>query len=157
MGERTHARGAVWDPGVYHEFLGAGEITDMKPSELRLPGSVAADFHDGHDVYHEGDTVAFDSGAGTTHARIERIVKADTGDWVAEAITVGSGGGTRIALTPSRVRSTMRKEGFPRVPLGPKRNLGFSPGVRLEDKAELRGHFDLPRTRRSCDRDGRSA
>ena len=148
---------ARWDHGEYHEQLGADEITDIEPSVLRLPGSAGADFHDGHDVYHEGDTVAFDSRAGTTHARIERIVRAATGDWVAEAITVGSGGGTRIALTPSRVRSTMRKEGFPRVPLGPKRNLGFSPGVRLEDKAELRGHFDLPRTRRSCDRDGRSA
>jgi len=148
---------ALWEGGEYHELLGADEITDMEPSELRVPGSAGSEFSDGHDVYHEGDTVAFDSRAGTTHARIERITQAATGDWVAEAITVGSGGGTRIALTPSRVRSTMRKEGFPRVPLGPKRNLGFSPGVRLEDKAELRGHFDLPRTRRSCDRDGRSA
>jgi len=37
----------------------------------------------------------------------------------------------------------MRKEGFPRVPVDPKRNTRFQTGVRLEDKAALRGHFDL--------------
>ena len=59
---------ALWEGGEYHELLGADEITEMEPSELRVPGSAGSEFSDGHDVYHEGDTVAFDSRAGTTHA-----------------------------------------------------------------------------------------